>query len=246
VSEFGKVYERVVAELDRNGMFRAKDLASHGLSPGWLKVLIDRRWVTWQEPGVYVAAKDAPLASRASVKWPGAVITGLSAVHAHGWGPEPKTLWIAFDHQARVPKTRFPMAAFRCRNLANDPHRQRKRHLSTWINLFSLPRAIVDALRWQEHAEAAVLSKVVSDAIGREAVSLRQLLALARARGCERIIEAALQAALAVDLGGYRQRPDALLALLAERHRRHLAQVTLLLMREAPARAVTLPKAGGA
>lgn len=103
-----KQVDRLVALARTAGVLRARDLDSHGIARGYLRIATEKGLILRSGRGVYVPA-NAPVTefhslAQAAKKVPKGVVCLLSALSFHGVGTQnPFEVWIAIGAKDRRP-----------------------------------------------------------------------------------------------------------------------------------------------
>ena len=100
--------DRVLKLVQRMGVVRPKDLASHGIAPVYLRRMCASGLLTQAARGLYTAAGHEPTAHHTMVgvskRVPNGIICLLTALRFHGIGTQnPADVWLAVDRKAQRP-----------------------------------------------------------------------------------------------------------------------------------------------
>ncbi len=100
--------DRVLKIVQKMGVVRPKDLASHGIAPVYLRRMCASGLLTQAARGLYTTANHEPTAHHTMVgvskRVPNGVICLLTALRFHGIGTQnPADVWLAVDRKAQRP-----------------------------------------------------------------------------------------------------------------------------------------------
>lgn len=198
VVKFSVQRRSAVTLVQQRGIVRPKDFAALGVHNLVLR-LLEPMSLVGRAPGVIVDATRMffPLAVRAAVRWPNAVISGFSALNLHGFCAQPPEVWLAIDHRATPPKPVIPLHVAHVRALATDPDVSAVTFGPIELRAFTAERSLVELLQRMETVPLGPLAKVVRRAVHGGHVASETLLAIAQRRRCVAVVKRALELLLA-------------------------------------------------